>query len=88
MTIHHATAYAETAALVAVMNGQPDEARRIVNDMYPAERETFADQLTALRNMLGQYCQVCGDPTPAALTADQQQYLCRDCAHAAQGLEG
>lgn len=46
------TAFAETAALWAVMNGNDTEARRIVQDLYPNERAEFAEQLDRLRAML------------------------------------
>ena len=46
------TAFAETAALWAVMNENDAEARRIVADMFPNERAEFAEQLDRLRSML------------------------------------
>jgi acyl-ACP thioesterase len=46
------TAFAETAALWAVMNENDIEARRIVADLYPNERAEFAEQLDRLRAML------------------------------------
>ena len=46
------TAFAETAALWAVMNENDVEARRIVADLYPNERAEFAAQLDRLRAML------------------------------------
>ncbi|MGP4004626.1 hypothetical protein [Streptomyces sp. 8N706] len=59
-------AYAETAALFAILHGETAEAQRIVDHMLPAERQTFADQLTQPRNMLAQYCQECEAMTPVA----------------------
>jgi hypothetical protein len=46
------TAFAETAALWAVMNDNDAEARRIVRELYPNERAEFAAQLDRLRAML------------------------------------
>lgn len=46
------TAFAETAALWAVMNENDAEARRIVADLYPNERAELAEQLDRLRAML------------------------------------
>lgn len=46
------TAFAETAALWAVMNGDDAEARRIVRGLYPNERAELAEQLDRLRAML------------------------------------
>lgn len=46
------TAFAETAALWAVMNENDAEARRIVADLYPNERAELAEQLGRLRAML------------------------------------
>jgi signal transduction histidine kinase len=46
------TAFAETAALWAVMNENDTEARRIVADLYPNERAELAEQLDRLRAML------------------------------------
>jgi hypothetical protein len=83
------TTYAETAALFAILHGETAEARRIVDDMFPAERQSFADQLTQLRNMLGQYCQECGAMTPVAQSVTtpalgpDSRYVCRTCAPAA-----
>ncbi|MGW0920662.1 hypothetical protein ACWD3J_16800 [Streptomyces sp. NPDC002755] len=47
------TAFAETAALLAVMNRDDARARSIVADMFPNERAEFAEQLDRLRAMLG-----------------------------------
>lgn len=46
------TAFAETGALWAVMNGDDARARSIVEDLYPNERAEFAEQLDRLRAML------------------------------------
>lgn len=46
------TAYAETAALYAVLNQDETEALRLVGNMFPAERAFFAKQLDQLRSML------------------------------------
>lgn len=46
------TAFAETSALYAVLEGNDAEARRIVGDMFPNERAEFAGQLDRLRAML------------------------------------
>jgi hypothetical protein len=46
------TAFAETGALWAVLNGNDAKARQIVQDMYPNERAEFAEQLDRLRSML------------------------------------
>lgn len=46
------TAFAETSALYAVLEGDDTEARRIVSDMLPNERAEFAAQLDRLRAML------------------------------------
>lgn len=46
------TAFAETAALYAVLNEDMEEAERIVGAMLPGERATLAGQLDQLRNLL------------------------------------
>ncbi len=46
------TAFAETAALWAVMSENDAEARRIVADLYPNERAELAEQLDRLWAML------------------------------------
>lgn len=46
------TAFAETSALYASLEGNDTEARRIVRDMLPSERAEFAAQLDRLRAML------------------------------------
>lgn len=46
------TAFAETGALWAVMNGDDAKARSIVADLYPNERAELAEQLDRLRAML------------------------------------
>lgn len=52
MTAPTVTAFAETGALWAVMNGDDAKARQIVHDLYPNERAEFAEQLDRLRAML------------------------------------
>ncbi|MFJ9129571.1 hypothetical protein ACIRJS_36300 [Streptomyces sp. NPDC102340] len=44
--------FAETAALYAVLCEDQAEAQRIVRDMFPGERATFAEQLDTLRSLL------------------------------------
>lgn len=79
------TTFAETAALYAVMEGDPQEARRIIDDMHPGEREIYAGQLNELLVMLSRYCQDCGEQIPHGqalflpLTAGTR-CLCRPCA--------
>ena len=46
------TAFAETGALWAVLNGDDVKAREIVADMFPNERAEFAEELDRLRSML------------------------------------
>ena len=43
--------FAETAALVAMMNGDDDEARRILDDFYPYELEKFEEHLSNLERL-------------------------------------
>lgn len=80
------TTSAETAALIAVLNEDLAEARRIVNDMLPSERATFADQLHQLTGMLGARCKRCDALTPIGTSVTIQplgpdrQYLCKTCA--------
>ncbi|MBC9730970.1 hypothetical protein [Streptomyces sp. TRM68367] len=82
------TAFAETAALYAVMNEDLPDARRIVGDMLPGERAQLAQQLDQLRELLGPRCDGCDALTPigtSVLTdalSPNRQYLCRDCAAA------
>jgi hypothetical protein len=42
------SAFAETAALYAIMTDDISEARRIIRDMLPSERVAFAEQLDSL----------------------------------------
>ncbi|MEV4975492.1 hypothetical protein [Streptomyces scopuliridis] len=51
-TMPPVNAFAETAALYAVLNEDLSEARRIVGDMHPGERATLARQLDQLRSLL------------------------------------
>jgi hypothetical protein len=82
------TAFAETAALYAVMTEDLPGARRIVGDMLPGERAQLAQQLDQLRELLGPRCDGCDALTPigtSVLTdplSPKRQYLCRDCAAA------
>jgi hypothetical protein len=74
------TTFAETAALYAVMNDDDQEARRIVQDMYPNERAEFAAQLDRLRAMLTDRV---GNDLPAAgprvrVLDDEGRFLARD----------
>jgi signal transduction histidine kinase len=52
MAIPPVNAFAETAALYAVLNEDLDDARRIVSEMHPGERKTLANQLDVLRSLL------------------------------------
>lgn len=80
------TAFAETAALYAVLNEDMPEARRVVGDMLPGERAVFAEQLYALAELLGPCCERCGNLTPigtSVLTnplSPAREYLCKSCA--------
>lgn len=80
------TAFAETSALYAVLNEDMPEAYRIVGDMLPGERATFAEQLYKLADLLGPRCDGCGALTPvgsSVLTnplSPDRQYLCKPCA--------
>jgi hypothetical protein len=40
--------YAETAVLIAIMNGDLDEADRLLSDFHPIELRTFEDQTSLL----------------------------------------
>ncbi|MFD3484920.1 hypothetical protein [Streptomyces sp. NPDC058665] len=46
------TAFAETAALYAILNDDQEEAERIVSEMPPNERAEFAGQLDQLQNLM------------------------------------
>lgn len=46
------TAFAETAALFAILNDDTEDAQRIISEMLPNERAEFAGQLDRLRSML------------------------------------
>jgi hypothetical protein len=78
-------AFAETAALYALMQDRGDDASRIIGAMLPGERALFANQLTELAWRLGRPCRNCG-----ALTTEAEAYapahphgprghLCRNC---------
>ena len=74
------TTFAETAALYAVMDDDDQEARRIVQDMYPNERAEFAAQLDRLRAMLTDRY---GNDLPTAgprvrVLDDEGRFLARD----------
>lgn len=45
--------YAETAVLVAVMDDDRDEARRLIKDFFDGELSDFADQVETLSEMIG-----------------------------------
>ncbi|SDH67967.1 hypothetical protein SAMN05421505_12052 [Sinosporangium album] len=83
-------AFTETGALLAILSDDPSEARRLITDMSPSERVTFAEQLTRLRDMLSDYCKVCDTLTPLsesfiidAFSVDHR-HVCRTCAEAAR----
>jgi hypothetical protein len=84
------TAFAETAALHAVLNEDMEEARRIVGEMLPGERATFAEQLDRLRELLGARCDGCDALTPIGTSvtvnplSPERKYLCRTCAATAR----
>ncbi len=46
------TPYAETEALLAVMNGDPERAEKILDGFLPNELITFDDQVTFLADLL------------------------------------
>ncbi|WP_314223616.1 hypothetical protein [Streptomyces zaehneri] len=50
----------ETAAVHAVLDGDRNDAQRIVAAMLPDERAAFASQLDELRKLLGLVCDNCG----------------------------
>lgn len=52
MSTHPINAFPETAALFAVLNGDQEEAQRIVGEMLPGERGTFAGQLDTLQRLM------------------------------------
>jgi hypothetical protein len=60
-------------------------ARRLVNDMFPSERATFADQLYKLADMLGARCDDCDALTPVGTSvtinplSPDRKYLCKPC---------
>lgn len=82
------TAFAETAALYYLITEDLDEARRVIGDMLPGEREAYAEQLARLRTMIGQSCEACGAATPASEgvtvrpLGPDRRYLCGTCADA------
>lgn len=84
------TAFAETAALYAVLTEDMAEARRIVGDMLPSERATFQQQLDKLVNMLGARCEDCDALTPVGTSVTirplgpERRYLCKSCADKAR----
>ncbi|NEA22642.1 hypothetical protein [Actinomadura bangladeshensis] len=84
------TAFTETAALWAVMNEDAGNARRIVDEMLPGERDEFAGQLRRLLGLLGSYCDRCGaradspqDLATVGIFSAVRESVCRACA----GLE-
>jgi hypothetical protein len=81
------TAFAETAALYAVLNNETSEAIRIIGDMLPGERTTFYDRLGRLITLLGDRCDGCGELAPIGtsvmsnpLDPDSRKFLCGTCA--------
>jgi hypothetical protein len=46
------TAFDETAALWAVMRGDPGRARRVIESMFPTELAEFEAHLSALMDMV------------------------------------
>lgn len=47
-----ATPYAETEALLAVMERRNGDAFKILEDMYPGELDAFRDQVNRLGNLI------------------------------------
>lgn len=88
------TAFAETAALYAVLNEDMPEAHRLVNDMLPSERATFANQLYKLADLLGARCEGCDALTPIGTSvtvnplSPDRKYLCKPCADKARSQSG
>lgn len=87
MTSPKVTAFTETAALWAVMNDDMVEARRIVDDMLPGERDEFSGQLARLADMLGSYCGKCDKHverrelvTMVRALGARGESVCRGCA--------
>lgn len=84
------TAFAETAALYAVLTEDMPEAHRLVNDMLPGERATFSDQLYKLADLLGARCEGCDALTPIGTSvtvnplSNDRKYLCKTCADKAR----
>lgn len=58
------TPYAETEALLAVLNGDTARARQLLDDMLPGERRVFTGQLNILADMVAEYCDLCGEHLP------------------------
>jgi hypothetical protein len=77
------TTFVETAALWHVMNEHHAEARRIVTEMSPGERATYASQLDRLRSMLtddfGNDLSVADQHT--CLLPPNRIYRCGCCPH-------
>lgn len=48
----HQTPYAETEALLAVMEQRNGDAFKILEDMYPNELDMFRDQVNRLGNLI------------------------------------
>jgi hypothetical protein len=84
------TAFAETAALYAVLNEDWPEAHRLVNDMLPGERATLQGQLYKLADLLGARCEGCDALTPIGTSVTvnplsvDRKYLCKTCADKAR----
>jgi hypothetical protein len=90
MSTPSVTAFAETATLFAVLNEDWQEVHRIVNDMLPGERATFAEQLNKLAGLLGARCERCDALTPIGTSVTirplgpEREYLCKSCADKAR----
>ncbi|MGA5598348.1 hypothetical protein ACPCSE_29360 [Streptomyces cellulosae] len=78
------TAFDETAALFALMEGDREKARRIVADMLPGERAEFAQRLSELREILDDVgaprCAHCGERI-AKVPADKLIRSAPDAVH-------
>src|SRR4051812_32923364 len=56
----HSEVFAETRALVAIMDGDEDAAREILDNSYPNERRTLIAALNRLSTLAHCYCEKCG----------------------------
>jgi hypothetical protein len=78
--------FAETRAFVAIMEGDEDTAREILDDSYPNERRTLIAALNRLSALAHGYCDKCGkrvdsftDLVTLGVGKGSVQ-VCRDCA--------